>query len=134
MGQHVRVLPHIGRAHRLGQAGRGGLNAAELLGSLRPVAEWERSVQIEIRRLDAHVAQLVDRELPQHLTGLSLLPPIEFDLPGGRLMQLAKNLTGFEVDDRLLFDRLIGLTPADDGDFQHGGLSVAGRKKDVFEL
>ena len=120
MFEDVGVLPHVAGAHVLGEAGRGGLHQAELLGRLRAVTQRQFGVHVQVGRLDRHLAQILDRELPEDVAGLVSFPHVHLDQTAVGLMDGRQFLTRFKMDNRLLVHRFVWLAPADDRNFEHG--------------
>ena len=118
VAEHVGVLLHVAGTHVLGQAGGGGLHAAELGGILCSVAERQRRVLVEVSRFHGHLAKLLDAELAEDVTRFVGLAHIHLDAAVG-LMHGGERFTRLEVDDFVLLHRLIRLAPADHGNVEH---------------
>ena len=119
--QHEVVLVHVRPAHVLGQAGGRRLVVDEVLRGLAAVAEGQVRGQVEVGGLDHHGDQLAGLDLAQDVAGALGAAHVALDQAGVRLVQRRQLLAGFEVDDRRLLERLVGLAPTDGGDVDHAG-------------
>ena len=115
VGEHEHVLLHVGSAERFGQARCGRLLLHEVIGRLLRVADGDRAIGVEIPRRLEPLNDLLRVDRQQRPAGLGgLLKVAAHDRPANAA-DLGDGFTGQEVDERIAFERLVGLAETPNG-------------------
>jgi hypothetical protein len=121
--QHEPVFLHVRAAHALRQPGAGRLRADERIRRLRPVADRERGVQIELAGGADPRDQVIDRDFAQDVARARRLAHVALDQPAVGAADTGDRLAVGEVHDLVDIEARVGLAPPQNGKVNHGRIN-----------